>query len=133
MTETITLPRPSPLTQPYWDAAREHRLVLPKCKACGKHFFRPEVVCKHCNSRDWTYVPSAGKGSLYSYSVVHRAPTPAFEVPFVLAIVELDEGVTMFSNIVDCPIESVRIGMPLSVAFKRVTDGITLPVFKPAS
>ncbi|MGH7292336.1 MAG: Zn-ribbon domain-containing OB-fold protein [Myxococcota bacterium] len=130
---TITLPVPSPITREYWDAARAGRLVLPRCRACGRYFFRPEVVCKHCRSRDWHYVESPGRGTLYSYSVIHRAPTPAYKTPFVLAIVELEEGITMFSNLVGCAPADAKIGMALEVAFEAVSDDITLPVFRPAA
>ena len=130
---TITLPSITPLTQPFWDACSEGRLILPRCNACGRHFFRPEVACTHCFSTDWRWFDASGRATLYSYSIVHRAPAPGFETPFVFAVVELDEGVAMFSNVVGCKLEGVRIGMPLRVTFENIAPGIHLPKFRPAT
>jgi uncharacterized OB-fold protein len=129
---TPTLPAMTPLTQPFWNAAAEGRLVLPRCRACGRHFFRPEVACTHCFATDWQWQPASGRGSLYSYSVVHRAPTPGFVVPLVLAVVELAEGPSMFSNLVGCVEADIRIGMALRVRFEQVAAAVWLPRFEPA-
>src|SRR5947199_7447712 len=117
MTSGITLPAITPLTQPFWDAARAGRFILPQCNACGRHFFRPEVACTHCFATDWQWVEASGRGTLYSYSIVHRAPAPGFAVPLVLAIVDLDEGPAMMSNLVGCADGDIRIGMKLRVRF----------------
>lgn len=129
---TPTLPVPTPLTQPFWDAAAKGRLLLPRCNACGRHFFRPEVACTHCFATDWQWVQASGRGTLYSHTVVHRAPAPGFTVPLVLAIVELDEGPVMFSNLVACAEGDIRIGMALRVRFEQVSATIHLPRFEPA-
>jgi len=71
---TPTLPSISTLTRPFWDAAAEGCYILPRCNACGRHFFRPEVACPHCFATDWAWVPASGHGTLYSYSIVHRGP-----------------------------------------------------------
>src|SRR5271155_333954 len=92
--------RPTELTGPFWDAAAEHRLIVQRCSRCEACFFRPEIACPHCLSQEWRWVGSSGRGSVYSFSVVHRPPTRAFTAPFVFAIIELVEGFTMFSNIV---------------------------------
>ena len=126
---TPTLPAITPLTRPFWDAAAEGRLLLPRCNACERHFFRPEVACTHCFATDWQWVQASGRGTLYSYTVVHRAPAPGFVVPLVLAIVELDEGPVMFSNLVDCAEADIRIGMALQVRFEAVAPSIHLPRF----
>lgn len=123
-------PNVSELTHPWWNACREERLLLPRCKDCGTHFFRPEVACTHCFSLNWEWVEASGRGTLYSYCEVHRAPVPGFKTPFVFAIVELEEGVTMFSNVVDCPPEQLRIGMPLQVVFETLTEELKLPKFR---
>jgi uncharacterized OB-fold protein len=122
----------SELTQPFWDAAREGRLLYQRCDGCDRAFFRPEVVCPHCRSRSWSWRESKGEGSLYSFSVMHRAPTPAFTAPFIFAAVELDEGYAMFSNLIGLEPDDARIGMRLKVAFRAVTDDATLPYFEPA-
>ena len=126
---TPTLPAITALTRPFWDAAAQGRLLLPRCNACGQHFFRPEVACTHCFATDWQWVQASGRGTLYSYSIVGKAPAPGFVVPFVLAVVELDEGPAVFSNLVRCPPCDIRIGMPLQVGFEEVAAGIHLPRF----
>jgi uncharacterized OB-fold protein len=119
------------LTQPFWDAAAQGRLMLPRCNACGRHFFRPEVACTHCFATDWQWVQASGRGSLYSYSIVHKAPAPGFVVPLVLAVVELEEGPFMFSNVVGCADAELHIGMQLEAQFDEVAPGIHLPRFHP--
>jgi uncharacterized OB-fold protein len=128
---TPTLPAITALTRPFWDAAAQGRLMLPRCNACAKHFFRPEVACTHCFATDWQWVQASGHGSLYSHSIVHKAPAPGFVVPLVLAVVELDEGPFMFSNVVGCPHGEVHIGMRLQVQFDEVAPGIHLSRFHP--
>ena len=129
---TPTLPVPTPLTQPFWDGCARGRLLLPHCRACGRHFFRPEVACTHCFATDWRWAEASGRGTLYSYSIVHRAPAPGFAVPLVLAVVELEEGPAMMSNLVGCAHEDIRIGMALQVRFEPVAERVHLPRFAPA-
>ena len=126
------LPRPYQDTEPYWAAARDHRFVIQHCKSCGKHQFYPRGVCSHCLSSDLEWHEASGKGTVYSFSVNHRAPHPGFadEIPFVLAIVELEEGPRMMTNIVECNPDSVKIGMAVEVTFEDVTEEVTLPKFK---
>lgn len=128
------LPRPYQDTEAYWAAAREHRFVIQRCKTCGEHQFYPRGVCSHCLSSDLEWMDASGRGTVYSYSVNYRAPHPGFadDLPFVLAIVELEEGPRMMTNIVDCDPESVTIGMAVTVTFDDVTDEVTLPKFRPA-
>jgi uncharacterized OB-fold protein len=128
-----TLPAVTLLTRPFWDAAAEGRLLLPRCNACGRHFFRPEVACTHCFATDWQWAEASGRGTLYSYTVVHRAPAPGFAVPLALAIVELEEGPAVFSNLVDVAEADIRIGMALQVRFEAVGAGIHLPRFAPVA
>lgn len=130
---TPTLPAITDLTRPFWNAAAEGRLLLPRCNACGRHFFRPEVACTHCFATDWQWCEASGCGTLYSYSAVHRAPAPGFAVPFALAVVELAEGPVMFSNVVGCDAAHLRIGMALQVRFEQVAAGVWLPRFEPSS
>ncbi|AEK42426.1 Zn-ribbon domain-containing OB-fold protein [Amycolatopsis mediterranei] len=125
------VPEPTALSRPFWAAAAEGRLVLPECADCGLRFFVPEPVCPRCLSRNWDWAPSAGTGTVYSVTVVHRAPGPGFEVPFALAIVDLDDGVTMLSHVVGCPVDEVVIGLPVRVDFRPLTDELTLPYFVP--
>lgn len=121
----------SDMTRPFWDGCREHQLRLPRCNDCGRWFFAPEIACIHCFSQNWQWLDSPGRGSLYSYSVVHRAPVPGHPVPFVFAVIELDEGVSLFSNLVQCDFDAIAIGMRVEVVFEDGPDGRTLPRFKP--
>ncbi len=126
------LPRPYQDTETYWAAARDHRFVIQHCKSCGKHQFYPRGVCSHCLSSDLEWHEASGKGTVYSFSVNHRAPHPGFAdvIPFVLAIVELEEGPRMMTNIVECNPDSVKIGMAVEVTFEDVTEEVTLAKFK---
>jgi uncharacterized protein len=128
------LPRPYQDTEAYWDAAKEKRLVLQQCKDCGKHQFYPRGVCSHCLSSALDWVESRGRGKVHTFTVCHRAPHPGFaaELPLVIAVIELDEGVRMMSNIVGCDPTSVRIDMAVKVVFAEESPEITLPKFEPA-
>jgi len=86
----IPHPEPTELTAPFWAAANEHRLIRPVCDRCGKSFFTPQIACPACMSEAWTWTPSQGVGTVYSCTSVHRAPQEGFEVPYVVAIVDLD-------------------------------------------
>ena len=129
---TPTLPSITPLTRPFWDATAQGRLLLPRCNACGQHFFTPEVACTHCFATDWQWVQASGRGTLYSYSIVHKAPAPGFPVPMVLAVIELEEGPFIFSNLVRCEHDDIRIGMQVQVQFDQVAKDIHLPRFHPS-
>jgi uncharacterized OB-fold protein len=128
---TKPLPKPTPTSQPFWDAARRHQLSLQRCAACGKFIYYPRERCPHCFSDRLEWKGVSGRGKVYSYTVVRRASSRAFAEPYVLAIVELDEGPRMTSNIVAAP-ESVKVGMPVAVYFDDVTPERTLVKFKPA-
>ena len=121
------------LTRPFWDAVREGRLIVQRCSACDKTFFRPEVACPHCLSTEWQWVESSGRGTLYSFSVVHRAPSPAFTAPFIFAAIDMEEGWTMFSNVIGIAPEEAKIGMELKVSFEHPSDTLSLPLFRPAN
>lgn len=124
--------QPSFLTQGFWDAAKEGRLIYQRCSSCEKAFFRPEIACPHCHSQSWAWQESGGLGTLYSFSVSHRAPTPAFKAPFIFATVDLDEGWSMFSNLVGLELDAATIGMRLKVTFQKLSEEMTLPLFEPA-
>jgi uncharacterized protein len=123
------LPVPTELSRGFWDACAEHRLVVPRCEKCGGHFFPPERLCPPCGSARWEYVESAGSGTVTACTVVYRAPSPAFDVPYVVAVVELDEGCTLLTNVVLEDPESVSVGMRVHVVFLDHSDGRALPVF----
>jgi len=126
------LPKPSPASRPFWDAARRHELTLQRCGACHKFIYYPRDRCPHCFSAELSWERVSGRGKVYSYTVVRRASTRSFaDAPYVLAIVELDEGVRMTSNVV-APADQVRVDMPVTVYFDDVTPEHTLVKFKPA-
>jgi hypothetical protein len=128
---TIPLPRPTALSRPHWDGCREGVLRVQRCRDCGHFVFIPQPLCTRCQSDALDWTASSGRGVVYSYSVVHRPPRPAFAVPYVVAIVELEEGWHMLTNVVECRPEDVRVGLPVEVAFRRMSDEITLPCFRP--
>lgn len=128
------LPQPDRTTEEFWRAAKRHELLIPRCKSCNKYFFYPREDCPSCLSSNLEWVRVSGRGKIYSYTVVRQAAHPGFatDVPYILAIIELDEGPRMTSNVVDCRIEDVTVDMPVSVVFDDVTPKVTLVKFKPA-
>lgn len=130
------LPRPGnpELTKPFWEATKQHRLVLQRCKTCSHLFFYPRELCPECLSSDLEWVPVSGKGRVYSYTVVYQAQHPAFqaEAPYVFAMIQLEEGPKMVSNVVGCPIEQVKVDMPVIAVFDDVTPEVSLVKFRPA-
>jgi uncharacterized OB-fold protein len=127
------LPQPSHLTHPFWDGVRRHELLVQRCSSCGMLRHIPKPWCPDCLSQQFTWAPMNGAGHVYSYTVMHRAPASSFneELPYVVALVQLDEGVRMISNIVGCSPEDVHIGMPVNVIYEDVTDEISLFKFAP--
>ncbi len=118
---------------PFWEAARNGKLLIQKCAACGENIFYPRIRCPECHSDSLDWVESSGKGTVYSYSVVYNNAPSGFmaDMPYVVAIIRLEEGVQMLSNIVDCSPEDIHCDMPVSVEFRQV-GGFTLPLFLPA-
>jgi len=128
------LPNPDHETQEYWDAARDGRLLIKRCAACGKAHFYPRPFCPHCWSNDVSWEEASGRATLYTYSIVRRNDLPPFNerVPYVAAVVDLDEGPRMMTNVEGCAEDDLEIGMPLVVDFRVETDEVTVPVFRPA-
>ena len=131
------LPRPlSPeLTRPFWEAAKRHELVIPRCTICDHLFFYPRSECPRCLSNHLEWMQASGRGRLHTYTVVYQPANAAFrdDTPYIYAVVQLDEGPRMVSNVVQCDIDAVRIDMPLEAIFDDVTPEWTLVKFKPAS
>jgi uncharacterized OB-fold protein len=124
------LPLPDGDTAPYWEAARAARLLIQRCDSCRQHIFYPRSVCPHCMSDEIQWVAAAGTGTVYSYTVVHRSPDSfKQDVPYVVALIDLDEGVRMMSNIVGGA-GPLTIGARVEVFFDAVTAEITLPKFR---
>ena len=126
------LPRPSARSQPFWDGCREGRLVLPRCAACGAPALRAFAVCAECSATEVLWQESAGRGTLYSWTVVWRPPHPGFAVPYAPAVVALDEGWCFLSAVVGCAPGELREEMALQVEFHSASDSDSLPYFAPA-
>ena len=123
----IAAPHPNPETQAYWDAAAAGKLLIRKCEACGRLHHYPRALCPFCFSDAGSWQTASGQAKIYSYSVMRRA-----EVPYAIAYVTLDEGVTMLTNIVDCDFAALKIGQSLRVVFKPTADGAPpVPMFTP--
>lgn len=122
-----------PLTGEFWAGVDRGELVRPVCGACGRSFFVPQIACPHCQSTDWAYEASSGRGVVYSHSVVHRPPDEAFEAPYVIAIVDVAEGWNLMTWIVDVDPSEVTIGMQVEVRFVPGPDGARLPAFAPSA
>ncbi|MEO7940101.1 MAG: Zn-ribbon domain-containing OB-fold protein [Burkholderiaceae bacterium] len=128
-------PSPTQVTLPFWEAAAKGTLLFQRCSDCKRTQSLPRLFCSHCMSEDVKWETSQGLGTVYTFTVNHRAANAhmADKVPYVVALVELDEGVRMMANIVDVAPETVRIGDRMQVQFLRLSDTISLPQFAPAS
>jgi uncharacterized OB-fold protein len=126
-------PKATPETQHFWDGARAGELRLQRCNACAKAYFPPRPFCPACGSRKVSIFKASGKATLYSY-VIHHRPVPGFTPPYAIAVVELEEGPRMMTNIVDCPPtpEALELDMKLEVTFAKLDEVTTLPLFRPA-
>ena len=127
------VPVVQPWAQPFWDAAREHRLVLQHCASCDRPIHYPRVACPHCGGSDLDWRPVSGRGTVYSFTVVVSNAPSAFlaEMPYVVAVIELDEGVRMLSNIVEADPEHLSCDLPVEVVFEELDEHFTLPKFRP--
>jgi hypothetical protein len=129
-TEGIPLPRPSSISQPFWDGCRAGRLLYQRCMTCGHTVFEPAPLCRWCTGRILQWEESIGQGDVYSWTVAYRPQSEAFTIPYAPVIVNLDEGFQMLSNIIDCDTNDLAVGMRVQVVFCEVGQ-MTLPYFKP--
>jgi uncharacterized OB-fold protein len=127
------LPRPTPETEVWWEGCRRHRLLLQHCPACGTHQFYPRALCADCLGANLDWVEAAGRATVETFTICRVPVTDAYaaRVPYVVAIVRLEEGPAMMTNIVGCEPESVAIGMPVEVVFEDCGNEIALPQFRP--
>lgn len=125
------LPVPNPISQPYWDGTAQGELRIRKCNSCGAHFRFIRDLCPKCWSDDLGWIVSEGRGRIVARVIVETAPYAAMDdkVPYVLALVELEEGVTMMANIVDCEPNSVKVGQSVSLTWEQRGDFV-IPQFK---
>jgi uncharacterized OB-fold protein len=128
------LPAPEAETQPFWDAARDRRLVIKRCTDCGAAHFYPRPFCPTCWGQHVEWEEASGAATLYTWSVVRVNDLPPFpeRVPYVAAVVELAEGPRMMTNVIDCDVEQLSMGMALRVDYRDLDDEFTIPVFVPA-
>lgn len=129
------IPPQTPLTEPYWQGAQQGKLLIQQCQDCGARQFPPRAHCEKCGSGalDWQQV--SGRGTVYTFTVAQRPPHPVFagHCPMVIAVVELEEGPRMMTNVIGCAPAEVSIGMAVAVDFDPIDESDTvLPVFRPA-
>jgi len=127
------IPQPTPETRHFWEGTRAGELRLQRCDACAQVYFPPRPFCPKCASREVSVFRASGRAKLYSYVINHR-PHPAWDGPYSIALVELEEGPRMMTNIVGCPQtpEALVLDMALEVTFEPVNETIALPLFRPA-
>ena len=127
------LPAITPETAHFWEGTRAGELRLQKCAACSYVYFPPRPFCPQCTSTHVTILRASGRATLYSYVIHHRA-TPGFTPPYSIAVVQLEEGPRMMTNIVEIEQtpERLVLDMPLEVVFQKLNDEISLPLFRPA-
>ena len=132
---TKPLPKPTPWSRPFWVGCKERKLLVQKCEDCQKYIFYPKLFCPFCLSERLHWVESSGKGKVYSFTVVYSYQPTEFEddVPYVIAVIELEEGVRMMSNIVECKPDHIECDMEVEVVFEPVTDDFTFPRFRPVN
>jgi uncharacterized protein len=121
-------------TRPFWDAARDRKLLIKRCADCGRAHFYPRRFCPWCWSEAVHWEEASGRAVLYTWSVVHHNDLPPFpdRLPYVAAVVDLAEGPRMQTNVVDCDADALSVGMALRVAYRDLAEEVTIPVFVPA-
>lgn len=129
---TRTLPVPSKISQPFWDSCRAERMQLQRCDDCGTYAYYPVYVCPECASRKLSWTSVSGRGTIHTFTVASRSSLEAAEGPLIVALVELEEGAMMVSNIRTSAPERLEIGDPLRLRYEKISDDITLPMFEPA-
>jgi uncharacterized protein len=128
------LPLPTPLSRVYWEACRKHQLLIQHCQNCGHYQFYPRTFCTACMAREPAWVQVGGYGTVATWTVVRRPVAEAYaaETPYVIALIRLDEGPVMMSQVTGCPVDKMRTGMRVEVVFQDWSEQVTVPAFKPA-
>jgi uncharacterized OB-fold protein len=129
------VPVPDPVTRPFWDSLKAHAIQLQRGASSGRFVYYPRAVSPYDETEELVWTPVSGRGVVHAFTIPSRHPNPAFrgDLPYVVALIELDEGVRMLSNLVDVDPspETVQIGMPVEIVYDDVTEEITLPKFRP--
>jgi len=126
----IIVPGADEMTNSYWEGAKQGKLLLQRCRVCGHLWHPPGPMCLKCHSTDIEWTPARGGGTVHSYTIVHHATHAAMKhrVPYLVALVDLEEGPRVVSNIL-APAETVRVGMPVALTFQEIATGVFLPQF----
>jgi len=129
------VPERTPETAEYWLGCLRHELMIQRCAACGRHQFYPRLLCSACSSRTLDWVRASGRGSVKSFTIIRRAVSEAYvpDVPYVVALITLEEGPTIMSNVCGCDVAAVRIGLPVEVVFEDWSAEVSIPKFTPAA
>ena len=128
---TLPEPRPSRLTAPHWDGCKQGKLLAQHCQSCCQYVFPPQPFCPHCITDSLIWQSCSGRGRIYSFTEIHRGQTPAFETPYIAAIIALDEGWHMLSNIIASSVDELSIDQHVKVTFVERAES-TIPCFTPA-
>lgn len=127
------LPQPTELSRPFWEGTKHGQLLIQRCDGCGHYWWTPQAACPVCLAENWRWTEVSGRGIVYSFTIVYRPPDPiafAEDVPYVVAVVRLEEGPHMLTNVVGCLPKQVYVDMPVVVSFERVSAEITLYKFR---
>lgn len=114
----------------FWEGIQRQELVFERCKKCGNWLHPPKPMCPKCHSLEKEWVPSTGKGVVYSWVTYQESSNPSFKAPYSVVLVEMEEGVRLVSNVVDMKPEDIHIGMPVELVFDEISEDLTLPKFK---
>ncbi len=129
-------PKPLPVvteeSRPFWEGCRQGKLLLQYCQQCQRYQFYPRLYCMQCGSNALRWVEASGRGVIYSYTIIRQSKSPEFmnDTPYNVAIVQLEEGPRMLSNIVDADPSELEVDLPVTVVFDQVSEGISLPRFR---
>ena len=129
--EGIPTPAPTTISKIFWDGCSDGKLLFQRCHGCGEAIFDPAPLCRWCTSKDLRWQQSAGRGSIYSWSVVWRPSGPEFAAPYAAVIVDVDEGFQILSNAVGCEPDDLFVGQRVAVEFHPIGKGFSLPYFRP--
>ncbi|MBU0991020.1 MAG: Zn-ribbon domain-containing OB-fold protein [Proteobacteria bacterium] len=127
------IPEMQPWSKEYWKGTKQHKLLIQTCNECGAKIFYPRKFCPECWSKDLGWIEAKGTARVYSFTITRDMVEPKFmpDLPYVLAMVDLDEGIRMMTRIVECDHDKIRIGMDVEVVFEDISDDCALPMFRP--
>jgi uncharacterized OB-fold protein len=127
------LPEMQPWSKEFWKASKQHKLLIQECRDCNSKIFYPRKLCPECWSSNLSWLESSGKGRIFTFSITMTGVEKKFQedLPYILALVDLKEGVRMMTNIVECKPEEVKIGMDVEVVFEDITEEFALPKWRP--